>query len=577
MCGIVGITSKKEFSSKEALGLLKRLEYRGYDSFGIATNTGKVEKFVGNIDENKINGTKTNTAIFHTRWSTHGGVTEENAHPHTDCNDEIFIVHNGIIDNYLELKNELAGRGHAFRSQTDSEVISHFFEEELKATDMKAAVEKFFRLVKGEFAVLLTRKDDDNLYAFKRGSPLVLGVADGMNILASDIYAFADKTNKAVFFNEDEFAVVSDSSHKFYRYTDGGMTEQEKAVDVVDWRSGEEDKNSYEHYMIKEIMEEPSAARRLITSLKTEQKENVLQLKKMIESSKRVVFVASGTSYHATLLGVYFLNRAGIETHTIVASEFRNFTLLDDNTLVIAVSQSGETMDVIKALRGIKAEGVKIASIVNVPYSTVQRMSNLSINILAGQEICVAATKTFVNQLITLLFIAAAFGYKEDVNKIPDLLEGLLKEKHRIESIAKSIKDCKDIYVLGRGFSYPVAREIALKLKEISYVHAEGMMAGELKHGTLALIEKGTPVIALMPKSDEDIISNAKEVEARGANVIAFHENSEFNGIKINANHKGSFAILSAVAGQLLTYYIAKENGLPIDKPRNLAKCVSVK
>ncbi len=577
MCGIVGIVSGKGTPAREAVATLKRLEYRGYDSFGYATNRGSVEKFVGEIGENKINGAEANNIILHTRWATHGGVTEENAHPHADCNDEIFIVHNGIIDNYLELKGSLAGRGHTFRSQTDSEIISHFFEEELKSTDMKAAVEKFFRLVKGEFAVLLTRKGDDNLYAFKRGSPLVLGIGENENILASDIYAFADKTNKAVFFNEDEFAIVSDSSHKFYRYTDGGMTEQEKAVDVVDWRSGEEDKSSYEHYMIKEIMEEPSAARRLITSLKTEQKEKLQELKKMIESSKRVVFVASGTSYHATLLGVYFLNRAGIETHTIIASEFRNFTLLDDNTLVIAVSQSGETMDVIKALRGIKASGVKIASVVNVPYSTVQRMSNLSINILAGQEICVAATKTFVNQLITLLFIAAAFGYKEDIEKIPPLLDGLLKEKHRIESIAKSIKDRKDIYVLGRGFSYPVAREIALKLKEISYIHAEGMMAGELKHGTLALIEKGTPVIALMPKSDEEIISNAKEVEARGANVIAFHENSEFSGIKINANHKGSFAVLATVAGQLLTYYIAKENNLPIDKPRNLAKVCTTK
>jgi len=348
-------------------------------------------------------------------------------------------------------------------------------------------------------------------------------------------------------------------------------------VQLLEWKSEEEGKQNYEHYMIKEIMEEPSAARRLIDSLKTDQKEKVLELKRMIESSKRVVFIASGTSYHATLLGVYFLNRAGIEAHTIIASEFRNFTLLDENTLVIAVSQSGETMDVIKALRGIKAEGVKIASIVNVPYSTVQRMSNLSINILAGQEICVAATKTFVNQLIALLYLASAFGYKEDIEKIPGLIEGLLGEKNRIHGIAKGVKGCKDMYILGRGFSYPVAREIALKLKEISYVHAEGMMAGELKHGTLALIEKSTPVIALMPKSDEEIVSNAKEVEARGANVIAFHENSQFEGIKINANHKGSFAILTAVAGQLLTYYIAKENGLPIDKPRNLAKVCTTK
>ena len=301
-------------------------------------------------------------------------------------------------------------------------------------------------------------------------------------------------------------------------------------------------------------------------------------MKNLIEKSKRIVFVASGTSYHAALLGVQFLNKAGIESHAIIASEFRNFTLLDKNTLAIAISQSGETMDVIEALRGIKEKGVKIASIVNVPYSTIQRMSNVSINIEAGQEICVASTKTFVNQLITLMHIASLFGYKESSQQIPKLIKNIFDQEEKIKSLAKELKNKKDVYVLGRGFSYPVAREIALKLKEISYIHAEGMMAGELKHGTLALIEKDTPVICLIPKSDEDIFSNAKEVEARGARIIAFSEDDYYKDrIKITAVDKGSFAILSTIAGQLLTYYIAKEKGLPIDKPRNLAKSVTVK
>ncbi len=578
MCGIVGIVSKKDVSSRQLITMLKRLEYRGYDSFGYATNNGHVEKFVGEIQNDIVDNVSSSVSISHCRWATHGGVTKENAHPHSDCNNELFIVHNGIIDNYLELKKDLESKGHIFKSQTDSEVIAHFFEEELKTKSMKKSVEKFFNTVKGEFAVLLIRKNSDKIYTFKRGSPLVLGLAKGMNILASDIYAFSDKTNKVIFFNEDEFAEVTNEGHKFYKYS-SGLIPIEKEIQAFEWGSKEEGKLHYEHYMAKEIHEGPSVSERLIKSLKYEQKDKMLELKRIIKDSKRVVFVAAGTSYHASLLGVYFLNKAGIEAHTIIASEFKNFTLLDENTLVIAITQSGETMDVIEALHGIKAKGVNIASFVNVPYSTVQRMSNLSINICAGQEICVAATKTFVNQVVALLYLASLFGYRNEIDKIPGMIENLLKQEQKIKEIAKTLKDKKDIYIIGRGFAYPVAREIALKLKEISYIHAEGMMGGELKHGTLALIEKGTLVIALMPENDHDIISNVKEVEARGARVIAISNNhhENYETINIPAKDEAAFAILAAIVGQLLTYYIAKENGLPIDKPRSLAKSVTVK
>ncbi len=598
MCGIVGIVGKNKFSSKEALGLLKRLEYRGYDSFGVADSNGNTEKFIGEIDENKIKGAETNNAIYHTRWATHGGVTKANAHPHADCNNELFIVHNGIIDNYIEMKKVLESKGHVFKSQTDSEVIAHFFEEELKENDIKASAENFFGAAKGEFAVLLLRKNDDKIYAFKRGSPLVLGIVEPidadsknnasgnsrMNIIASDIYAFSDKTDKAIFFNENEFAIISASNYEFYKF-DLELIPIKKEIQSFEWESRIEGKMNYERYMLKEIHEEPEAANRLIKSLEYEQKDKMSELKTMIEKSTRVVFVAAGTSYHASLLGVYFLNRIGVEAHTIIASEFRNFTLLDENTLVIAISQSGETMDVIEALHGIKQRGVRIASFVNAPYSTVQRMSNISVNICAGQEICVAATKTFVNQVIALLSLASMFGYKSSLKRLPEEIESLLQQESKIEGIAKTLENEKDIYIIGRGFSYPVAREIALKLKEISYIHAEGMMAGELKHGTLALIEKNTPIIALMPEGDNHIKSNAKEVEARGARVIAISNNQKaidaqsasnrldnYETIKIPAEDEASFSILAAIVGQLLTYYIAKEKGLPIDKPRNLAK-----
>ncbi len=579
MCGIVGITSKNPVPVREFLSSLKRMDYRGYDSYGFVTDSVGVKKKVGEISVEE-DGMMA-CGISHCRWATHGGVTKENAHPHADCAESLFAVHNGIIDNYQELKDELIKKGHKFRSETDSEVIAHFFEERGKEGKKTGeAAEEFFRRAKGEFAILLMRKGEHKLHALKRGSPLVLGIADGMNMIASDIYAFSGKTNKAVFLNEDEFAVVSPGAYELYRYdySVNRLVPQSRNFETFEWQKSEE-KHEYEHYMLKEIMEEPVVAGRLLDSLEHGQKEKLLEFKKMIEAAKRIVFVASGTSYHASLLGVYFLNKAGIEAHTIIASEFKNFTLLGKDTLAIAVSQSGETMDVIEALHGIKAKGVKIASLVNVPYSTVQRMSNVSVNIMAGQEVCVAATKTFVNQVIALLYLASLFGYDSELKRFPSLIEQLLNQNEKIKSIASRLKGCKDIYIIGRGFSYPVAREIALKMKEIPYIHAEGMMAGELKHGTLALIEKGTPVIALMPKGDQHILSNAKEVEARGASVIAVSENNHENyeTIRIPAEGKASFSVLAAIVGQLLTYYIAKENGLPIDKPRNLAKCCTTR
>ncbi len=574
MCGIIGII-KKNFSSNEALAMLKRLEYRGYDSFGIATDTGLFEKEIGEIRD--VESMPCNLAIAHTRWATHGGVTKENAHPYSSCDGRIFIVHNGIIDNYAELKKELIAKGHMFRSQTDSEVITHFFEEELKTKSMPGAVEKFFRIARGEFAVIIMIKDDSKLYALKRGSPLSLGIMKDGNVIASDIYAFSDKTEKAIFFNEDEFAEITANSYKFYKYG-SELVPVEKDIQIFEWVSKEEEKMQYEHYMLKEIHEEPVVAKRLINSLKYEQNEKLNDLKNLIENSKRVVFVAAGTSYHASLLGVYFLNRAGIEAHTIIASEFRNFTLLDDKTLVIAVTQSGETMDVIQALRGIKQKGVKIASFVNVPYSTVQRMSNISINICAGQEICVAATKTFVNQIVALSYLASLFGYKNGIEKLPEKIKDLFGQEEKIKNIAKTLKNAHDIYIIGRGFSYPISREISLKLKEIAYIHAEGMMGGELKHGTLALIDEGTPVLSLIPGGDENILSNTKEVEARGGRIISISNNGfGYETINIPSEDDVSFSVLATVAGQLLTYHIAKEKCLPIDKPKNLSKVVTVK
>jgi len=574
MCGIVGIVLQEEFTTKELLKALKKLEYRGYDSVGYATVEGFFQKDTGEIDDfiKTIPEKKTRAAISHTRWATHGGVTKENAHPHASCNNEFYIVHNGIIENYEVLREEMAD--HHFASETDSEVIVHFIEQKVKeGLTVKEAVETFIKVARGTYAVLVLPRGEKKIYAFKKDSPLVLGILPHGHVVSSDIYAFSDRSSQAVFFEDYEMAVITPESYSFYK--DGAPIKKEIKEFDVTFTEIEKD---FPHYMIKEIHEQPVAAERLVTSLQNEQKEKLKKLAELMRKSRKVVFVAAGTSYHASLLGVHFFHNIGVETQTLIASEFKHYITCDKNTLVIAISQSGETMDVLKALKYARTQGATIASIVNVPYSTIQRMSVLSLEILAGQEICVASTKTFTNQVITLLALAQQFGYTIDLDTVSERIqECITAHEKRVEELAKTLKEKHDIYLIGRGLSYPVAREAALKLKEISYVHAEGMMGGELKHGTIALIEDGTPVVCLIPNSDHEMESNTKEVQARGADTIIISNNPVFNpNFLLNTFSDGKFAILATVVGQMLAYYIARERGLPIDKPRNLAKSVTV-
>ena len=579
MCGIVGIINDGKISIKnDLLKSLKRLEYRGYDSVGYADVEGNVKKDVGEISKfiNSIEDSITSCAISHTRWATHGGVTKTNSHPHWDCNRNIFTVHNGIIENYEELKKELISKGHVFITETDSEVISHFFEEELKTKNIIDAIKSFIKRIEGTYAILIIEKGTNRIYAIKKDSPLVLGLANDRFYLASDIYAFSDMTNKAIFFEDEEFAIIDPDKYTFY---DASGNEVKKGIYEFTWAiSQEESVQDYPHYMLKEIHEQPIAAQRLINSLDGEQHDKVNKIANLIKNSKRVVFTAAGSSYYASLLGIYFLNRVGVNAHTLIASEFQNFMLVDKDTLFIAISQSGETMDVVAATKWARERGAKIVSLVNVPHSTLQRMSDISLEIHAGPEICVAATKTFTNQVVALLYLSYLLGFSVNMKTIPGKIEYIIKENEEIiKKMADELYDKRDIYIIGRGLSYPPSREVALKLKEISYIHAEGMMGGELKHGTIALIEPGTPVIALIPGKDFDMYSNAKEVEARGARVIKI-ANMMDSDFKIDVTiNDGKFAILSVVIGQLLTYYIARKKGLPIDKPRNLAKSVTVK
>jgi glucosamine--fructose-6-phosphate aminotransferase (isomerizing) len=577
MCGIIGIVAKNEFSVKDRLlASLQRLEYRGYDSCGYATADGRVDKATGFISGlvKNCGSEQTKLAVSHTRWATHGGITETNAHPHFNGDKTVFVVHNGIIENFEEMKKELIAAGCNFISETDSEVIAHYIGQKLKqGKKPDQAMKDFMKAAKGTFAVLWFEKGGEKIYAMKRDSPLVLGIVDGMHILASDIYAFSDASNRAVFFEDDEFAEI-DSDGYYFGNSKGQVR---KEVTRFQWSRKEETKEKYDHYMMKEIKEQPAVVQRLLNSLNTTQKAKLKEFGRLIKKSRRVVFLACGTSYHASLIGAFLLTRNGIEASSVIASEFEHFLTVDKDTLVIPISQSGETMDVVSVLKGIKGTGAKVASIVNVPYSTVQRLSDVSIEVLAGQEVCVAATKSYTNQLITLFLIAKEVGNNDiDYETIPGKIQDTIdRNEEHIKRLARRLYRRNDIFVLGRGISYPTAREVALKLKEIPYMHAEGMMAGELKHGTIALIEEGTPVISLIPNENADMISNTKEVEARGAKtIIVSNTDGELHMPQCS---DAEFAIYAGLVGHLLSYHIAVLRKCPIDKPRNLAKSVTVK
>ncbi len=576
MCGIVGIVSKKGFSvKKDLLKALKKLEYRGYDSVGYALDNGKLEKDIGQIDGflDKIKDSKAIAGIAHTRWATHGNVTKRNAHPHLNKNKDLFIVHNGIIENFSEIKHELKEKGYVFQTETDSETIVHYFDDKLKqGKNMEQSIKSFIKDAKGTFAILLLKKDENRLYAIKRDSPLAIGICKDSTVLGSDLYAFSDKTDKAIFLEDNEYAIIDTKGYKIY-----GVSGEDKRKPITfDWAQEDETKQNFKHFMIKEVFEQPDTSKRLLNSFSTTQNNKLKDFVKLIRASEKIVFVSCGTSYHASLIGALMFRKIGMQAYTVIASEFENFIEVDDKTLVIAISQSGETMDVVTVLKQAKKRKAKIASIVNVPYSTIQRLSDSSIEVLAGQEICVAATKSFTNQIITLLCIGKELGAEIKLEGIPEKIKQTLeKNEDKVKKLAQELYKKNDIFVLGRGMSYPIAREIALKLKEISYLHAEGMMGGELKHGTIALVEKGTPIISLIPNKDSDMISNTKEVEARGAKTIIISD--KMGNFHIPLCNNGEFAIYACMVGHLLSYYIAVLRKLPIDKPRNLAKSVTVK
>lgn len=586
MCGIIGFVGREE-AAPILLEGLKRLEYRGYDSAGIVTVDGgslKVVKAVGTVDklEAALSGETLGgfVGIAHTRWATHGGVTRENAHPHTSCDGSVALVHNGIIENFAELKSELEGRGHVFRSQTDTEVAAHLLEEYIKdGMDLSTAGVELSSTLKGQFAIVaVSTRFPLSLLAMRRKAPLMIGIGRGENIVASDALAFIDRTNKAIFMDDDTVAVVSNGP-EVKLFSASGQTIKPVIVEVAQELSMP-DKENYEHYTIKEIHEQPETVSRVL-----DQDTGTLTFfRREVQNAKRVFFIASGSSYHAGMLGRLFLSEnMGIYSEVVVASEYKSVEgWFREGTVVIAISQSGETADVLTAVGSARAQGATVISLVNRSPSTLERYSDVTLKLNAGTEVGVAATKSLTAQVALLFRVSKKESEEDEIMELCDALETVLKTEPLVVKVAEAVKESRDVYFLGRGLSYPVALEGALKLKELAYLHAEGLAGGELKHGPLALVEKGTPLVLVNPRDEthEEMLSNGAEVKVRGGVIIGV--STESNGlydwfIKVPEAPRQLMPIVEIVPLQLLAYHTARLLNADVDKPRNLAKSVTVK
>ena len=611
MCGIVGYIGTKKASPILINGLL-RLEYRGYDSAGIATiedNKISIMKDKGRVknlyDLPGIDDLKGTIGIAHTRWATHGKPSKENAHPHMDNSNTFSCVHNGIIENYHELREFLTNNGYTFYSQTDTEVIpnlvNYYYSKDTNNDDLKflRAVNKACLDLKGSFAIEIISKDyPDNMIVVRKDSPLVIGKANGENYLSSDIPAILSFTRNFYLLDDYEFAVLSRDDVKFY---DKDLKPIKKETTTIEWNASSAEKDGYEDFMLKEIYEQPTAIRETIGAKFSESAkcefEDLDFTKEYLQSINKIYIVACGTAMHAGLAGKNIFEKiCKIPTEVDIASEFRyRDPLIDNKTLCVFISQSGETADTIAALKLSKEHGAKTLVITNVIGSSITREADHSIYTHAGPEIAVASTKAYTSQVVLITILGIYFAevleissnevkdLKKEILSLPKKVETVLETCDKIKEFAKKVYQEKDIFFLGRGIDETAAREGSLKLKEISYIHSESYPAGELKHGPIALIENDVTVIGIMtdPKLVEKTISNLQEVITRGAKTLILTnqaiDTSMFD-LVIDIPKTSPFIspILSIVPLQLFAYYISKEKGLDVDKPRNLAKSVTV-
>lgn len=609
MCGIIGYIGKND-NPRIGLEALKRLEYRGYDSAGLAVFdsakkeihlvkvAGRINLLDAKIQQSNFFG---NSAIFHTRWATHGEPNEENAHPHSGCQKNIYLVHNGIIENYKVLKEKLIKEGHRFSSETDTEVLAHLIEKFFDG-NLEKAVRKALKLVKGTYGLaIISRDDPEKIVVARNSSPILIGLGDKEYIVASDPSAIIGRTKKVVYLDDGEIAVLT--PEKFF-ITDLKQNKKEKLIEEIEWDLEEAQKGGFTHFMLKEIFEAPEVIENAIRGRMIE-KEGLARLgglegvEKKLRNIQNLIIIACGTSYFASLVGEYMIEEyGGLSVEVEYGSEFRyRKPILNEKTAILAISQSGETADTLASLREAKRKGALTLGIVNVIGSSLTREVDAGIYNHAGPEIGVASTKTFISQLTVLALLALFLGRRRqlsqvmgqrivrELKEIPLKIRKILDQASQIEKLAKKYQKYNNFLFLGRKYNFPVALEGALKLKEVSYIHAEGYGAGEMKHGPIALIDENFPTIAICPQDSvyEKMISNIEEIKARKGKIIALTTEGNKKTkdlvddvIYIPKTLEMLTPILSIIPLQLFAYYIGVLRGCDVDKPRNLAKSVTV-
>jgi len=611
MCGIVGYTGPQSAATPLIEGL-RRLEYRGYDSAGIALGTaGKlfIEKKAGKLSnlEGSLDATLpvVHSGIGHTRWATHGGPTDRNAHPHVDNDGKLAVIHNGIIENYSELRKELEARGHKFSSETDTESVAHLLSDLRKKHngDLSAAMREAVKALRGSFTLLAIHGDaPEVVVGVRRNSPLVVGLGKGENFMASDVAAFIDYTKRAIELGQDEVVTMTPDS---VLITDLDGKAIKPAEYLISWDARAAQKGGFTHFMLKEIFEQPKAVADTLIGRLSDNKQIVLDELRMsadeIRALKKITVIACGTAYHAGMVAKYAIEKwAKIPVEVEIASEFRyRDPIIDAGTLIIAISQSGETMDTLMAVRHAKAAGGRVLAICNTNSSTIPRESDAVLYTHAGPEIAVASTKALLTQMVAVYLIGLHLaqvngslndreveGLYNELLELPGKIEQILETVEPLRALTRSFAENNIVLFLGRNIGYPVALEGALKLKELAYIHAEGFAGGELKHGPIALIDQGTPVIAILPAGhvhalDEKMLSNIQEVKARGARVIVIaEEGAHVEGaehiIRIPVVPALFQPVLATVPLQVFAYEMAVARGNDVDQPRNLAKSVTV-
>lgn len=614
MCGIVGYVGKK--NAKEILlDGLKKLEYRGYDSAGVSVvgnqnatgnETIKTVRAVGKVAELEKKLKKEEAlgsiGIAHTRWATHGKPSDKNSHPHSDCSGSISLVHNGIIENYKELRELLLKNGHSFKSETDSEVVAHLIEEFSKKLSFKDSILASLSKIRGTYGLaILNKNEPGRVYVARMGSPLILGVGKNENIIASDASAIVNYTDKVIYLDDGEMAVVEKDKYEIFDIKNKRI---QKKIDTLDWSIEQAQKGGFEHFMLKEIFDQPEAIENAIRG-RLVVKDGVANLGGLRDINERfgeidrIIIASCGTSYYSALVGEYMLEEfAGIPVEVEYASEFRyRNPVINKNTAVLAISQSGETADTLAAIREAREKGAITLGIVNVVGSTIARETDAGIYNIAGPEIGVASTKAFTSQLAILAMLTIYLGRQrgmkdsdakkiaKELKKIPENIKKILSQKNEIKRIAKKFGKYEDFLYLGRKYNFPIALEGALKIKEISYVHAEGYAAGEMKHGPIALIDENFPSVFIVPRDSvyEKTFSAIEEIKARKGKIIAIATEGDKSiekivddVIYIPKTIEMLNPVLAVIPLQLLAYYVGVNKGYDVDKPRNLAKSVTV-